>query len=314
MSENVKVKVEDIIIIGSGPAGYTAAIYASRANLKPLLFEGEEAGGQLMTTTDVENFPGFPKGIMGPDLMEAISDQALRFGTQILSKNITKVDFSKHPFSVFVKDKEYQGNSIIISTGASAKYLGLDSEKKFLGKGVSACATCDAAFFRDQVVCVIGGGDSAMEEAIFLTRFVTKVYILNRGDKFRASKIMSDRALKNEKIEILMNSTMTEVLGDNVVKSITLKNTLTQKESDLVVDGVFLAIGHRPNTSVFKGQINLDATGYITTAPDSTKTSIKGVFACGDVQDSKYRQAITAAGTGCMAALEAEKFLEAEAH
>lgn len=306
--------MQDVIIIGSGPAGYTAAIYASRANLQPLLFEGEESGGQLMTTTDVENFPGFPDGIMGPDLMEAIGNQARRFGTQILSQNITKVDFSKRPFSVFVKDKEYKGNSIIISTGASARYLGLESEKKFLGRGVSACATCDAAFFRDQVVCVIGGGDSAMEEAVFLTRFAKKVYLLNRSDKLRASKIMVDRAIKNEKIEMIMNSTMTEVLGSDVVSSITMQNTKTKEKSNLVVDGVFLAIGHTPNTAIFKNQIKLDSRGYIITSPDSTKTSVEGVFACGDVQDTKYRQAVTAAGTGCMAALESEKFLESKVH
>lgn len=303
--------VQDVIIIGSGPAGYTAAIYSSRANLKPLLFEGEEAGGQLMTTTDVENFPGFPKGIMGPDLMQAIGDQARRFGTNILSQNITKVDFSKTPFSVFVKDTEYKSKTVIISTGASARYLGLESEKKFLGKGVSACATCDAAFFREQVVCVIGGGDSAMEEAIFLTRFATKVYILNRSENLRASKIMADRAINNKKITLLLNSTMTEVLGKEVVNAITVKNIKTQTESELKVDGVFLAIGHTPNTQIFKKQIDLDSTGYIITKPDSTKTSVKGVFACGDVQDRVYRQAITAAGTGCMAALESEKFLEA---
>ncbi|MBE8222042.1 MAG: thioredoxin-disulfide reductase [Bdellovibrionales bacterium] len=307
-------KVEDVVIIGSGPAGYTAAIYSSRANLKPLLFEGEESGGQLMTTTDVENFPGFPEGVMGPDLMEAIGKQASRFGTQILSKNITKVDFSKQPFSVFVKDTEYKANSVIISTGASARYLGLESEKKFLGKGVSACATCDAAFFRDKVVCVIGGGDSAMEEAVFLTRFATKVYILNRGEKLRASKIMADRAIKNEKIKLIMNATMTEVLGSDIVSSITMQNTKTNEKSNLIVDGVFLAIGHTPNTKIFKNQIKLDSTGYIITEPDSTKTSVDGVFACGDVQDTKYRQAITAAGTGCMAALESEKFLESKAH
>lgn len=306
--------VEDVIIIGSGPAGYTAAIYASRANLKPLLFEGEEAGGQLMTTTDVENFPGFPEGIMGPDLMDAIGNQAKRFGTKIFSQNITKVDFSKSPFSIFVKDKEYKGHSIIISTGASARYLGLESEKKFLGKGVSACATCDAAFFRDQVVAVIGGGDSAMEEATFLTRFAKKVYLLNRSDKLRASKIMSDRAKKNEKIEIMMNTTMTEVLGNDVVNAITIQDTKTQEKRKLVVDGAFLAIGHTPNTKIFKDQIQLDPAGYIITKPDSTKTSVEGVFACGDVQDSKYRQAVTAAGTGCMAALESEKFLEAKMH
>lgn len=303
---------QDIIIIGSGPAGYTAAIYASRANLKPLLFEGEESGGQLMTTTDVENFPGFPNGIMGPDLMKAIGDQARRFGTQILSQNITKVDFSKNPFSVFVKDKEYKGNSIIISTGASARYLGLESEKKFLGKGVSACATCDAAFFRDQVVAVIGGGDSAMEEAVFLTRFAKKVYLINRSDKLRASKIMADRAIKNEKIEMIMDTTMTEVLGNDTVSSINIQNTKTKKKSNLVVNGVFLAIGHTPNTAVFQNQIKLDSVGYIITNPDSTKTSVEGVFACGDVQDTKYRQAVTAAGTGCMAALESEKFLESK--
>lgn len=303
-------KVEKLIIIGSGPAGYTAAIYSSRALLSPLMFEGEEAGGQLMITTEVENFPGFPEGVTGPELMDHMRKQAERFGTRLVSKLVTKVDLSQRPFKVWVGDQLYLTKSLIIATGASAKYLGLPSEKAFANKGVSACATCDGAFFRDRDVAVIGGGDTAMEEATFLTRFAKKVYIIHRRDSFRASKIMAEKALKNPKIEVVWNSVVDEIVGDKFVTGVKLTNTVTQSKSELSVQGVFLAIGHEPNTKVFGGQLSVDETGYIKTQPHSSYTSVEGVFACGDVQDHVYRQAITAAGSGCMAAIDAERWLE----
>ncbi len=301
--------IENILIIGSGPAGLTAAIYAARANLNPLMIEGEEVGGQLMTTTDVENYPGFPDGVMGPDLMTLTRKQAERFGTRFVSSNVSKVDFSSRPFKVWVSDKEYQANAVIISTGASATYLGLESEKTFLGKGVSACATCDGAFFRNMNVAIVGGGDTAMEEALFLTRFAKKVMVIHRRDEFRASKIMVDRVKAHEKIEILWNTQLVEILGDTLVKSIKVKNTQSGEEQGLPMDGVFIAIGHRPNTSIFKGQIEMNDQGYIETKSKSTYTSVDGVFAAGDVQDHVYRQAISAAGTGCMAAIDCERWL-----
>ncbi|MBC85803.1 MAG: thioredoxin-disulfide reductase [Bdellovibrionaceae bacterium] len=307
--------VENVIIVGSGPAGLTAAIYTARANLNPLMIEGEEVGGQLMTTTDVENFPGFPDGIMGPDLMTVTRKQAERFGTRFVSRNVTKVDLSSRPFKVWVGENEYQAKSIIISTGASAKYLGLENEKKFLGRGVSACATCDGAFFRDQVVSVIGGGDTAMEEAQFLTRFAKKVYVIHRRDSFRASKIMADRVVSNDKVEVLWNSQLHDVIGDNTgVKKIAVKNVQSNEVQEIDMDGVFIAIGHKPNTEVFKGQLEMDETGYLITKPDNTYTSVDGVFAAGDVQDHVYRQAITAAGTGCMSAIDCERWLEEQEH
>ena len=302
--------VEKVIIIGSGPAGLTSAIYTSRALLNPLMIEGEEPGGQLTTTTDVENYPGFPEGVMGPDLMSVMRKQAERFGTRFVSSNVTKVDLSARPFKVWIGEKLYQSESLIISTGASAKYLGLESEKKFLGKGVSACATCDGAFFRNVPVAVVGGGDTAMEEATFLTRFASKVYILNRSENFRASKIMLDKARGNEKIEILTNVEVKEVCGGQGVEKAVLFNNKTNETSDLAIEGFFLGIGHKPNTDIFKDQLDMDENGYLKTKPDSTYTSVDGVFAGGDVQDHVYRQAITAAGTGCMAAIDCERWLE----
>jgi len=305
-----KKELENVLIIGSGPAGLTAAIYAARANLEPLMIEGEEVGGQLMTTTDVENYPGFAEGIMGPDLMAVTKKQAERFGTRFISKNVTKVDFSSQPFKAWIGDELFQAKSIIISTGASAKYLGLESERRLLGRGVSACATCDGAFFRDQKVAVVGGGDTAMEEANFLTRFASKVYVIHRRDEFRASKIMADRVLNNPKVEVLWNTELKEVLGENGVEKIKIYNNQSDETTDMDMDGVFIAIGHKPNTDLFKGQLDMNDVGYLETQPKSTYTSVEGVFAAGDVQDDHYRQAITAAGTGCMAAMDAERWLE----
>lgn len=307
--------VENLIIIGSGPAGLTSAIYSARANLNPLMIEGEEAGGQLMTTTEVENFPGFEHGITGPELIAVMKKQATRFGTRFLTKNVTKVDFSVRPFKVWVRDQLYEAKSIIISTGASAKYLGLASEKQYLSKGVSACATCDGAFFRNVPVAVVGGGDTAMEEANFLTRFASQVYIIHRKDSFRASKIMADRALKNPKIKAIWDSEVVEVKGDGKkVTSLVVSNLKTQAKSDLAVEGLFIAIGHKPNTDLFKGILDMNETGYLKTKDGSSYTNIPGVFAAGDVQDHVYRQAITAAGTGCMAAIDAERWLEGQEH
>jgi thioredoxin reductase (NADPH) len=315
VSEGHENKIENLIIIGSGPAGLTSAIYSARARLEPLMIEGEEAGGQLMITTDVENFPGFEHGVTGPELISVMRKQAERFGVRFITKNVTKVDFSKKPFKVWIGDKIYLTQAVVISTGASAKLLNLPSEKTYMSRGVSACATCDGAFFRNVEVGVVGGGDTAMEEANFLTRFASKVYIFHRRDAFRASKIMIDRATKNPKIEIVYNTEVIEVLGDG--KSMTgvkLKNTNTQATSTMDLQGLFIAIGHKPNTSLFKDILNLDSVGYLKTQPGSTATNIPGVFAAGDVQDSKYRQAITAAGTGCMAAIDAERWLESEGH
>lgn len=305
--------VENVIIIGSGPAGLTSAIYTARANLNPLMIEGEEAGGQLMITTEVENFPGFEHGITGPELIAIMRKQASRFGTRFLTKNVTKVDFSSRPFKVWVRDQLYEAKSIIVSTGASAKYLGIPSEKQYLSKGVSACATCDGAFFRNVPVAVVGGGDTAMEEANFLTRFASQVYIIHRKDSFRASKIMADRALKNPKIKAIWDSEVVEVKGDGKkVTSLVLNNVKTQAKSDLAVEGLFIAIGHKPNTDLFKGVLDMNETGYLITKDGSSYTNISGVFAAGDVQDHVYRQAITAAGTGCMAAIDAERWLEGQ--
>ncbi len=307
-------QVENVIIIGSGPAGLTAAIYNARALLKPFMIEGEEVGGQLMTTTEVENFPGFEHGIMGPELMSVMKKQAERFGTRFLSRNVTKVDFSVRPFKIWVGEDLYQAKSVIISTGASAKYLGLESERKFLGRGVSACATCDGAFFRNQEVVIVGGGDTAMEEATFLTRFASKVYIVHRRDSFRASKIMADKAMNNPKIEVLWNSAIEEIKGDKVVDSVVIRNFAKNETYEKKIQGVFIAIGHKPNTDLFKGQLEMNDVGYLVTKPDSTYTSIEGVFAAGDVADDEYRQAITAAGTGCAAAMDAERWLEKQGH
>ena len=303
-------KVEKVIIIGSGPAGLTAAIYTSRAMLNPLCIEGEEAGGQLMITSDVENYPGFAEGITGPELMAIKRKQAERFGTRFITKNVTKVDLESRPFKVWIGNEEFQSHSLILSTGASARYLGIESETRLKGRGVSACATCDGAFFKNVDVAVVGGGDTAMEEANFLTRFAKKVYIIHRRHDFRASKIMSDRALKNAKIEVIWNSEVIEVLGEKTVTGLRLNNTATNGKSELSVEGLFIAIGHKPNTEIFKGQLEMDPNGYIKTKPDCTYTTVDGVFASGDVQDHVYRQAVTAAGTGCMAAIDAERWLE----
>ncbi len=301
----------NVIIIGSGPAGWTAAVYAARAELKPLLFEGAEPGGQLMTTTEVENFPGFEHGIQGPELMDVMRKQAKRFETEVISENVDAVDLSRRPFKVMAKGKEYFAHTIIISTGASARRLGLESEKKLYGKGVSACATCDGFFFKGKKVIVVGGGDSAMEEANFLTRFADKVTIVHRKAEFRASKIMQERTFKNPKIEVIWNAAVEDILGVDVghVTGVRLKDTVSGETREMPIDGVFAAIGHEPNVSLFKDYLDLDEKGYLKTVPGSSKTNIPGVFASGDVQDWKYRQAITAAGSGCMAALDAEKFL-----
>jgi thioredoxin reductase (NADPH) len=305
-------KIEDVLIIGSGPAGLTAAVYTARANLKPLMIEGEEAGGQLMLTTDVENYPGFDHGISGGQLISVMRKQAEKFGTRFITRNVSKVDFSKRPFQIWVGKDHYQAKTVIISTGASAKWLGIPSEKKYMNRGVSACATCDGAFFKNVEVGVIGGGDTAMEEANFLTRFASKVYIIHRRDSFRASKIMVERSLKNPKIQVLWNSEVAEVLGDEKsMNAVIIKNTVNGETHKKDLQGLFLAIGHKPNTDLFKEVIHLNESGYIKTKPGSTYTNIDGVFAAGDVQDHVYRQAITAAGTGCMAAIDAERWLEA---
>ena len=301
---------EKLIIIGSGPAGHTAALYAARADLNPLMFEGAAAGGQLMITTDVENYPGFPDGIMGPELMDQFRKQAERFGTRMHQVDVTEVDFSVRPFHVNVGADEYTADSVIIATGAEAQWLGIPGEERLTGKGVSACATCDGFFFRDQELIVVGGGDTAMEEALFLTKFASKITLVHRRDEFRASKIMATRAIEHPKIEVRWNSVVTEIHGDDTVTSATLQDTVTNERSEMDVDGVFMAIGHKPTTDLFAGQLDLDDNGYVVNGYDGdTHTSVEGVFAAGDVADHVYRQAVTAAGTGCMAAIDAERWL-----
>ena len=301
-----------VIIIGSGPAGLTAALYTARANLKPLIFEGNQPGGQLTITTDVENYPGFPDGIMGPDLMESFRKQAIRFGAECHFKNVTKVDLNKKPYKIWVGDETFNTESLIIATGASAKMLGLDSERVLMGYGVSACATCDGFFFKDKKVLVVGGGDSAMEEATYLTKFASEVVIIHRRDKFRASKIMIDRTMSNPKISVLWNKTINEILGsqEKGVNGVLLKDTISGESNEEACDGVFMAIGHKPNTDLFSGVLDMDEFGYLKTKDGSTETNLEGIFACGDVQDNIYRQAVTAAGTGCMSAIDAERYLE----
>jgi len=306
---------EKVIVIGSGPAGLTAALYAARANLNPLVIEGAAPYGQLMLTTDVENYPGFPDGILGPELMESFRKQAERFGSRFLTADATRVDFSRTPFVVEVGDERYETNSVIISTGAKARMLDIPGERELLGRGVSTCATCDGFFFRGRELVVVGGGDSAVEEAIFLTKFATKVTIIHRRDSLRASKIMQDRAHANEKITFLWDTIVEEVAGgDGAVTGLRVKNVKTDEVSDFPTDGLFIAIGHDPNTQLFKGQLDLDDNGYIIVGHPKTQTSVSGVFACGDVVDHNYRQASTAAGTGCAAAIDAEKYLEALPH
>ena len=305
-------QIHDIIIIGSGPAGDTAALYAARANLKPLVIEGIEPGGQLMITTDVENYPGFPKGIQGPELMEEFKSQAERFGAEYIFGEVSSVDFNNRPFTITVDEETtYKSNSVIIATGATAKLLGLESESNLMGRGVSACATCDGFFFQDQEVAVVGGGDTAMEEALFLTRYATNVKIIHRRDELRASKIMQERAVSNPKIEFIWNTEVTDIIANEngEVAKLKLHNLSTSDESELDINGLFIAIGHQPNTQIFDGIIDRNENGYILTN-NGTKTNIEGVFACGDAQDWIYRQAVTAAGTGCMAAIDAERYLE----
>ena len=316
--------VRNVVIVGSGPAGLTAAIYTARANLEPLMLEGEpsstsdQPGGQLMLTTEVENYPGFPEGIQGPELMAGFRAQAERFGAEIVTAKASRVDFSERPFRIWVGDTEAEpthlAHSVIIATGAQALMLGIANEERLIGHGVSTCATCDGFFFRDQDICVVGGGDSAMEEASFLSRFARSVTVIHRRDELRASKIMADRAMANPKIHFMWNSTVEDITGDTKVESVLVRDTQTGEVSEHPFTGVFVAIGHRPNTDLFKGQLELKDNGYIVTDPHRSNTDVEGVFACGDVQDDWYRQAITAAGSGCAAAIDAERWLEEQGH
>jgi thioredoxin reductase (NADPH) len=303
-----------LLIVGSGPAGYTAAIYAARAELAPVMLAGLQFGGQLMLTTEVENYPGFPDGVTGPAMMEHFQRQAERFGTRILFEDATKVDLSQRPFRIETADQAFLADAVVIATGATAKWLGIDSEQRLTNKGVSACATCDGALFRGKAMAVVGGGDTAMEEALFLTRFATKVSLIHRRSEFRASRIMVDRVRANEKIELVLDSEVDEILGGDFVTGVRVVNAKTGAKTEIPVEALFVAIGHKPNTELFRGQLELDDVGYMKVEPGTTRTAIEGVFACGDVADPTYRQAVTAAGTGCMAAIDAERWLAAQGH
>lgn len=306
-----KNDIEQVVIIGTGPSGLTAAVYAARANLNPLCIAGAQPGGQLTITTDVENYPGFPEGVQGPELMQMFRKQAERFGTRFKEGDVQKVDLSQRPFTLTLANSEtVKTQTLIISTGASAKLLGLDNERRLMGKGVSACATCDGFFFRNQDVAIVGGGDTCMEEANFLTRFAKSVTIIHRRDSFRASKVMQDRTFKNPKIKVIWDTAVEDILGDDEVTSVRIKNLKTGESQDLAVTGIFIAIGHQPNSSLFKGQLDMNETGYLDVIPGTSKTKVAGVFAAGDIADHVYRQAVTAAGTGCMAAIDAERFLD----
>ena len=309
MTTGTKSEHTRVLIVGSGPAGYTAAIYAARAELEPVMVAGLESGGQLMITTDVENYPGFPDGVTGPDMMELIQKQAERFGTQVLTEDAVRVDLEKRPFTVETESRRFTGDSLILATGASARWLGIESETRLVNRGVSACATCDGALYRGKPMAVVGGGDTAMEEALFLTRFGTQVTVIHRRDKLRASKIMQERALSNEKIDFVWNAVVDEVIGEDYVTGVRVRDVKTEEQREIPVEALFIAIGHEPNTALIRGQLELDDTGYVVTEARSTRTSVEGVFACGDVMDPTYRQAVTAAGSGCMAAIDAERWL-----